>query len=635
MEKRGLPEGAYGVKPGQTYVPYVPAEKVMPEFTVYSIVLGVILSVIFGAANAYLGLKVGMTISASIPAAVISMAITRGLLHRNSILENMTVENVASAGESLAAGAIFTLPALFMWGLNPSPWVMGSLTFIGGTLGVLFMVPLRRYLIVGQHGVLPYPEGVACAEVLVAGEEGGVSAYYIVVGGLVGFIYKFLTDGLKLFPYEIETQIPGLKNAAIGMDVYPSLLGVGFIVGPKISSYMFVGAIFGWLILTPLITFFGSGVTTAIFPSSVPLGEMSYSEIWANYVRYIGAGAMLGGGVISLIKELPMMITSFRDALKGYGQKATQVLRTDADMDPKWLIVGIVALIIFMALLPQIPVGWLGAVLVAIFGFFFVTVSSRLVGMVGSSSNPVSGMTIATILLTALIMKASGWTGVEGMAASLAVAAVVCTAAASAGDISQDLKASYLLGATPWRQQVAQIIGIAASACVIGFVLILLNEAWGFGSKDLLAPQATLMKMIVEGVFNAQLPWVLIIFGVILSIMLEILQIPILPVAIGLYLPIHLSTPIMVGGLVRGILDNALKKKPEEQEARTETGILYSSGLIAGEALMGLVLALLAYFDVSTALAEGAVMPSWASLVMFALVTCTLVYYAFKKPRNA
>ncbi|HAR40595.1 MAG TPA: oligopeptide transporter, OPT family [Coprothermobacter sp.] len=635
MAKRGLPEGAYKLEEGQTYVPYVPPEKVMPEFTVLSVVLGVLLAVVFGAANAYLGLRVGMTISASIPAAVISMGIVRGLLRRKSILENNMVQTIASAGESLAAGAIFTLPALFMWGQNPNPWVMGLITFVGGTLGVLFMVPIRRYLIVGQHGVLPYPEGIACAEVLVAGEEAGTGAYYLTVAGLVGFIYKYLGDGMKLFPTEIEWALPGVKNAAIGIDVLPSLLGVGFIVGPKISSYMFAGAIFGWLMIIPLITFFGESVIVSLFPGTTPLGEMDYWDLWANYLRYIGAGAMLFGGLISLMKELPVMFRSFREAMRGYSARAAERLRTDTDINTTVLIVGIVAMIVLMVLLPQIPVGWLGALLVAVFGFFFVTVSSRLVGMVGSSSNPVSGMTIATVLLAAIVMRATGWSGMAGMVAALAVGAVVCTAAAIAGDISQDLKTGYLVGATPWRQQVGELIGVVASASVIGFTLIILNEAWGFGTAEVPAPQATLMKMIIEGVFSANLPWILVILGMVFAVVLEILQIPILPVAIGLYLPIHLSTPIMVGGLIRGILERVTRKKPEEQKEKIEVGVLYSSGLIAGEAIMGLILALFAYFGIKVALFEEPLWSSWGALGIFAVVVVTLIYYAFRKPRNS
>jgi len=629
MSRKGLPEGAYGLKEGQKYVPYVPSEKIMPEFTALSIIVGILLAIIFGAANAYLGLKVGMTISASIPAAVISMTIVRVILRRKSILENNMVQTIASAGESLAAGAIFTLPALFLWGENPDVLTMGLVTFIGGALGVLFMIPIRRYLIVQEHGKLPYPEGVACAEVLVAGEEGGIGAKYIFTGGLIGLIYKFLGDGLKLFPTEIEWEIKGYEGAAIGADVYPALLGVGFIIGPRISAYMLGGAILAWLAFIPMITFFGQYIADPIFPATAPIKELGYWGIWSRYIRYIGAGAVATGGIISLIKSLPIIINSFKEAVKGFGTKAAgKIERVDADIDAKWMIGGVIVLIILMAILPQIPVGVLGAVLIAIFGFFFVTVSSRIVGLVGSSSNPVSGMTIATLLITTVILKAAGYSGTPGMIAALVIGAVVCTAAAIAGDTSQDLKTGYLVGATPWRQQVGEIIGVLASAIVIGFVLVMLNKAYTFGSKELAAPQATLMKLVIEGIMSGNLPWNLVFMGVATALMLELFGIPALPVAIGLYLPIHLSTPIMVGGIIRGIVDK--KEKNEEiLKEKVEVGVLYSSGLIAGEGLMGIILAAFAYANVDLAL-KNMLLGQWGALILFLLVAWSLWMYVDK-----
>ncbi len=499
MAQKGLPDGAYKLNKGEKYTPYIPSNKIMPEFTILSIVLGVLLSVVFGAANAYLGLKVGMTVSASIPAAVISMAIVRVLLKRKSILENNMVQTISSAGESLAAGAIFTLPALFLWGENPSALTMTLITLFGGALGILFMIPVRRYLIVQEHGKLPYPEGTACAEVLVSGEEGGKGARLIFAGGGIGLLYKFIGDGLKLFPTEIETKIKGFSGAAIGMDVLPSLLGVGFIIGPKISAYMLAGGILGWLILIPMITFIGNDLTSTILPATDLIKDLGYWGIWSNYIRYIGAGAVATGGVISLIKSLPIMISSFKDAMKGFGSKSnTASERTDTDLKGKFVIISVIVLIVLMAILPIIPVGIMGAILIAIFGFLFVTVSSRIVGLLGSSSNPVSGMTIATLLFTTIIMKATGASGKPGMIAVLCVGAVICTAAAIAGDASQDLKTGYLLGATPWKQQIGEFIGVLASAVAIGFIMILLNDQYVFGSKELGAPQATLMKLVIE-----------------------------------------------------------------------------------------------------------------------------------------
>ncbi|WP_051931947.1 oligopeptide transporter, OPT family [Clostridium sp. KNHs214] len=632
MSKRGLPDGAYGLKEGQEYIPYVPSDKVMPEFTVFSIILGIILSIIFGAANAYLGLKVGMTVSASIPAAVISMAIVRGILKRKSILENNMVQTVASAGESLAAGAIFTLPALFLWGESPKALEMGLITLIGGVLGILFMIPIRRYLIVQEHGKLPYPEGTACAEVLVAGEEGGASAKVVFAGGLVGLVYKFIGDGVKLFPTSISYGFKGsLKGAGIGMDVYPALLGVGFIIGPRISAYMLAGAILGWFCFMPLIALIGG--SNVIAPATVAIAKMDYWAIWKNYIKYIGAGAVAAGGIISLIKSLPAIISSFKQAMQGYKNKSTAAnFRTEKDMSPKSIIITIIVLIILMVLLPQIKVRWLGAILVVIFGFFFVTVSSRMVGLVGSSSNPVSGMTIAATLFTALLMKAAGWSGKEGMIAALCVGAIICTASAVAGDISQDLKTGYLVGATPKKQQIGEIIGVIAAAAVIGFIIIALNKAYTFGSEKLGAPQATLMKMIIEGIMAGNLPWNLVLIGVFTAITVELFGLPSLPVAIGLYLPIGLSTPIMVGGAIKGILDKKVKDESVLKE-KTETGILYSSGLIAGEGLMGVIIAGIVAFNENFG-PEEPICAQWVSIIFFIIVMLTLLYEVFWKKRK-
>lgn len=626
MAQKNVATGADGEK----FTPYVPANKVMPEFTGLSIVLGILLSIVFGAANAYLGLKVGMTVSASIPAAVISMTIVRVILKRKSILENNMVQTIASAGESLAAGAIFTLPALFLWGESPSALTMTLITLAGGALGVLFMIPIRRYLIVQEHGKLPYPEGTACAEVLLAGEEGGSGAGLIFAGGGIGLIYKFLGDGLKLFPTEIETPIKGFDGAAIGMDVLPALLGVGFIIGPKISAYMLAGAILAWLAFIPMITFIGSDLTSAVLPAADLIKDLGYWGIWSNYIRYIGAGAVAAGGIISMIKSLPVMISSFRDAVKGFGIKASgEIERTDKDLNGKYVTIATIVIIVLMGILPVIPVGIMGAILVAIFGFLFVTVSSRIVGLLGSSSNPVSGMTIATLLFTTIIMKATGASGKPGMIAVLCVGAVICTAAAIAGDASQDLKTGYLVGATPWKQQLGEIIGVAASAVAIGFIMILLNNAYTFGSKELGAPQATLMKLVIEGIMDGNLPWNLVFIGVSSSLIFEVLGISSLPVAIGIYLPIHLSTPIMVGGLVKGALD-LLVKNNEENKAKTENGILYSSGLIAGEGLMGIILAGFAAANVDLAVGNYP-LGQLGALILFCLVILSLIYYVFFK----
>jgi putative OPT family oligopeptide transporter len=625
-------------KEEQEFKPYISADKILPEFTLTAVLLGILISVVFGAANAYLGLKVGMTISASIPAAVISMGIIRGVLKKESILENNMVQTIGSAGESLAAGAIFTLPALFIWMEEwnqgaPSLITITAIALAGGALGVLFMVPLRKALIVKEHGTLPYPEGTACAEVLLAGEEGGEKAKITFIGLGVGALYKFITGGFKLFPSEIETVIPGYKGAAIGADVLPALLGVGFIIGPRISAYMLGGAVIGWLALIPLITNIGSMGVVVLYPATVPISELGYWKIWDFYIRYVGAGAVAFGGIISLIKSIPLIVSTFKEAMKDYSKKSVgSSIRTDQDMPMKFVIIGVLAVILAMMMTKVIPVGLVGAVLIAIFGFFFATVSSRVVGLVGSSSNPVSGMTIATLIVTAIVFKATGNDGHAGMIATLSVGAVICIIAAMAGDTSQDLKTGFLVGATPKLQQYGELIGALAAALAIGGVLVLLNSAWGFETTELPTPQAALMRLVIEGVMGGNLPWNLVFAGVGIGAAIELLGLPVLPIAIGLYLPIHLSTPIMVGGLIRGILDKKKEKVTDginNIKDKIDCGILYSSGLIAGEGLIGILLAVFAVFELNFDL--GIDLGQIGALVFFGLLILSLLKYSLLK----
>lgn len=537
------------------FKPYIPADRVMPELTVTSIVMGMLLAVIFGAANAYLGLRVGMTVSASIPAAVISMGVIRVIMKRNSILESNMVQTIGSAGESLAAGAIFTMPALFLWaeeGLCDMPSLV-EITLIalcGGVLGVLFMVPLRNALIVKEHETLLYPEGTACADVLLAGEEGGANASTVFSGMGLAAAFKFVVDGLKVLPSDVAFAFKSFKGE-IGMEVYPALLGVGYIVGPQIASYMFVGSVIGWMVIIPLICLFGPD--TWLYPADVgtTIADLyaagGAAKIWSTYVKYIGAGAIATGGIISLIKSLPLIITTFRDSIKSMkGGKNTNTARTAQDLPMQMILFGIVAMILIIWVVPAIPVTLLGAAIIVVFGFFFATVSSRMVGLVGSSNNPVSGMAIATLLIATMSIKASGKTGIDGMTAAIAIGSVICIVAAIAGDTSQDLKTGYLLGATPKKQQMGEIIGVVVSGLAIGGVLYLLNAAWGYGGAEVPAPQATLMKMIVEGIMGGNLPWNLVFIGVFLAIALEILRVPVMPFAIGLYLPIYLLSLIHI-----------------------------------------------------------------------------------------
>ena len=651
------------MKDNKEFKPYVPADKVTPEITVTSIVMGIILAVVFGAANAYLGLRVGMTVSASIPAAVIAMGVIRVIMRKNSILESNVVQTIGSAGESLAAGAIFTIPALFLWakdGVMDKPGILEItlIALLGGLLGVFFMVPLRNALIVKEHNTLPYPEGTACAEVLLAGEEGGANAGTVFAGMGFAAIFKFIIDGLKAVPSEVSLKF---KNFAgeIGTQIYPAVMSVGYICGPRISSYMFAGGVLSWMVLIPLFVLLGAD--TVLNPvADQTIGEIFAAEgaggIWGSYIRYIGAGALAAGGVISLVKSLPLIITTFRDAIRGMkgatvadsagmifeadenDAKKMKLPRTAQDISMKVVIGAIVILTLLVWLVPAIPVSLLGAIIVVIFGFFFATVSSRMVGLVGSSNNPVSGMAIATLLFTTVILKLTGDDGVHGMQGAIAIGSIICIVAAISGDTSQDLKTGYLLGATPKKQQIGEVIGVVASAFAIGGTLYLLDTAWGFGSKELGAPQATLMKMIIEGVMDNKLPWSLVAVGAIIAVIVEVLGIPVLPFAIGVYLPVQLNACIMVGGIIRLFFDK-MKKDEEKKKAIVNDGILFCSGMIAGEGLVGIVLAVLAVFgvgeviDISGKLGFSEPVANIGSLVVFGLIILTLLKFTLWKKR--
>ena len=629
------------------FKPFVPADRVVPEFTAVSIIIGMFLAVLFGAANAYLGLKVGMTVSASIPAAVISMGIIRVILKRDSILENNMVQTIGSAGESLAAGAIFTLPAVFMWaedgiGTVPSYMVIACVAIAGGLLGIVFMIPLRKALIVKEHGTLPYPEGTACAEVLIAGEEGGSKAGTVFAGLGIAAAYKFIADGMKLFPSEVDYEVKAIPGSGIGMDVLPALAGVGYICGPLISSWMLAGGIVSWFIIMPLIKTFGGD--TVLYPADAPISELGYWDLWDNYIRYVGAGAVAAGGIFSLIKSLPLIFKTFAESMKSLkaGVDGITLDRTSKDLGFGPILAMLVIAVVVLVGYPSIPIDFVSALLIVVFGFFFATVSSRMVGLVGSSNNPVSGMAIATLLIATLILKEVGETGPNGMAAAIMIGTVICIVAAMAGDMSQDLKTGYIVGATPYKQQWGEVVGVLSSGLAIAGILYLLNEAWGYGGKQLPAPQATLMKLVIEGVMGSNLPWGMVFTGVFIAVVLEILQIPVLPVAIGVYLPIHLSTPLMCGGLLKLYLEKKEHKSAEEKEQQITSGILYSSGLIAGEGLLGILLAVFAVIkingksigemiDISENLNLSPQAGNLIGLAFFAALLVTIYLFAIKK----
>ncbi|MBQ7189180.1 MAG: oligopeptide transporter, OPT family [Kiritimatiellae bacterium] len=563
------------------------------ELTVTAIVLGVLLAIVFGAANAYLGLRVGLTVSASVPAAVISMGVLRFVLRRDSILENNMVQTIGSAGESLAAGAIFTLPALYLWAqerptefLTPGLLPVTLIALAGGTLGVLLMIPLRRPLIVEEEKTLIYPEGRACADVLRAGEAGGKHAKTVFIGLGAAALVKFITGWLKWIPESFLWPVHGRwVRGAMGLDISPALIGVGYVVGPKVSSFLFAGGFLGWMVLMPIII--------ARIPEAAAMWDAgNVKGVWMNYVRYVGAGAIAMGGFLSLVRSMPLFARTFKASMRKGGEADEKDADAGRDLPMRLVLGGLACVIVFIWAVPAVPVSFVGALLIALFGFFFAAVSARMVGLVGSSNNPISGMTIATLVVAALVLKTCGTVGAAGMVASIAIGSVVCIVAGIAGDTAQDLKTGRLLGATPWKQQVGEFIGVIASAAVIGGVLVLLHKAWGFGSDAISAPQATLMKVIVEGIMGGSLPWNLLAIGAGLAIVLALCRIPVMPVAIGIYLPIKLSVTIFLGGLLKGIVDY----RRGTQETSEDFGTLFSAGMIAGEGLCGILLAILAAF---------------------------------------
>ncbi|HXE71995.1 MAG TPA: oligopeptide transporter, OPT family [Candidatus Nitrosotenuis sp.] len=583
---------------GETYVPYVPAHETIPEFTLTVLVLGLCQAVFFGLADGYLGLKIGMTVSASIPAAVISMAILRGILKRGTILENNLVQNMASVGESLAAGAVFTLPALFLLQdflqdtgqpplFTPSWFKAFFVACLGGLMGILFMIPLRRYLIVKEHGRLRYPEGTACAEVLIAGDEGGSQARTVFAAVGVAGLYKFLMEGMKLWNYEVVFPIRAM-GTMLSFEMLPSLMAVGFILGLRTCGILMAGALMGWFVIIPVIHYIGSFTHEVVAPATRLIAEMSPGEIHRAYLRYIGAGAVAMGGLVSLIKAVPTILESFREGLReltGGGPNPDQAIRTFRDIPLSAVLLGCVAIFVTLGLSRFAnPAGFLGGFLAVLFAFFFVTVSSRIVGIVGSTSMPLSGMTIGALLVTCLVLKAAGWTGSAGVAAALVIACLVCIAISMGGDISQDLKIGFLVGATPKWVQITQMIAVVISALTVAAVVVAFSP--GVVKGDFAAPQANLMFILTRGMMSEEgLPWILLVIGMCFSLTVECMGIASLPFAIGLYLPLSLSTTIIFGGLIHWGIMRRLPARAHK--AANDKGLLAASGLVAGDALVG------------------------------------------------
>jgi len=589
--------------PKAQFQPYVPANQSPAEFTAKAIVLGVLFGLIFGASTVYLGLRAGLTVSASIPIAVLAISVLKRL-GGSTILENNIVQTIGSAGESVAGGVVFTIPALiFLTPYGPgffSYFQILMLAFAGGILGVLMMVPLRRALIVKEHGVLPYPEGAACADVLVAGERGGALATTVFTGLGVGALWKSLSWIFQVFRTDVGhsmSRTSFFPNATMNVDISPEYMGVGYVIGPRIAGVMFAGGVLSWLVLLPLLSIMGNYMTVPLPPvpaSGLRIDQMSAGQLWSAYIRYTGAGAVLASGLITLARTIPTIVSSFRDSVKdfGAGKGGAKQTRTERDLPATVVLIGSLALAVFLAIAPKMPTqgNFLAAVLIVVFGFFFVTVSSRITGLIGSSSNPISGMTIATLILTCTIFVALGWTGDLYAPVALCVGAVICIAAAQAGGTSQDLKTGYIVGATPIYQQIGLLIGVITSALVIGMTTLYLHRVMVIGSGALPAPQATLMATIIKGLLSQNLPWGLVLVGVFISVTLELCGIHSLSFAVGSYLPIATTAPIFAGGLVRWFVE---RKTGVAEESEVGSGTLFSSGLIAGGSLAGILYAVL------------------------------------------
>ena len=660
-DARRLPENANRpLNEGERYEPYVPASQSPHEFTAKALLLGVVFGILFGAANAYLGLRAGLTISTSIPVAVMTVAAFQALRRfgvEANILEANLSQTVGSASSSVASGVIFTLPALFLWGMHPSLVQMTALAMAGGLLGVLFMIPLRRFLIEREHGRLPYPEGTACAHVLVANEAGGSQARNVFVGLGVGAAYKAVTGWAHLLADHAQASVPFLKKGVVGMDLSPALFGVGYILGPRIATVMVSGGLLSSLIIIPVIAGWGEG-RPPVYPETVlTIGEMSAAQIWNRYVRYIGAGAVAAAGIITLLRSLPVMIESFRigahelrervdseahtetDAAGPQKRTPAPTPRTARDLPLKVVGIGIVLIVLALTFLPApfavletSPQRAIAAVCVVIFAFFFVTVASRIVGLVGVTSNPTSGMTIAALLGTAGAFLVLGWTDIYGKAAALSIGCVVAIAASISGDTSQDLKTGYLLGATPRVQQTGELLGVLTSATFVCLSVLLLAETFGFGSEELPAPQATLMKLVIDGVLDQNLPWGLVAIGAGIAIVAELLRVPSLPFAVGVYLPVSTMTPIFVGGMLKWWLERS-SRDADQASARRDRGVLLGSGFVGGEGLIGVAIAGAAFIMGAKpqGLGTGWLGPDWVvTLVSFAVFALFAAWFVRK-----
>jgi putative OPT family oligopeptide transporter len=601
---------------GETFRPYVSATSQEREFTFRSVTLGLIFGFFFAIANAYLALKLGTTVSASIPAAILAMGVSRLFRKKTSVLENNIIQTISTVGEGLAAGVIFTIPALIILGDPPSIGRIFLLSALGGILGILLMIPMRRHIIVQEHNKLPFPEGTACASILKLGDKSGKNSIAALWGALAAAVYKICSNGLFLWNEVATWTFNFYEKTVFSLDATPALLGVGYVIGQRVSLAMFSGGIFAWWVLIPIIKIFGLG-QGSIYPSTMAIAEMSSDDIWNHYIRYIGAGTLATGGLLSLIKIFPIVGASIKTGItelySGFWSRK-HIKRTDRDISMAWLLLGSLAIVLFLWLDPKIPMNLFTVVLLTVLSFFFVGVTSLTVGLVGSTSNPVSGMTITVLLITCICFVLLGWTESLYLISAITMGCVSCCAVCMAGTTSQDLKTGYLLGATPQKQQIAEILGVVIPSIALGFTVYILNQAYHIGSTAMPAPQASLMAMIVKGVISGQLPYPLFATGALFGVALAFLRAPILAVALGLYLPLSLTTPVVLGGVIRAIIE-----RKKTNEAVEERGNLFASGLIGGDACVGIVLALLTVLKVIPPEAP-AFFADWVSILTFGLL---------------
>ena len=571
---------------------FVASSSSMKELTFKSIGIGIVFSFFFAIANTYLGLKIGQTVSASIPAAILSLGLSRALFRgKTTILEHNIIQTIATMGEGMAGAIVFTLPALLLLGDTPPFMKVVLLSILGGILGILFMIPMRRFLIVEEHKKLPYPEGTACAEILMAGAKAGQDAVLAVYGFLTAAIYKVCMNAFFLWNETTSFTLRFLPGSKFSLDGTPALLGIGYLIGFRISALMLGGAILAWAVIIPLISIFGGG-DAVVYPGTVPISKMSPDDLWSNYVRYIGAGAVGTGGLLYLFKVLPLLGKAFRDGVRElFHHKHTHAHldRTDRDISMKWLILGALAVAVLLWVVPYLSFNLFSVVLLLVLAIFFVAVSSIACGVVGSSSSPVSGMLITVLLITCALYLAMGWTERAYLLSAITLSIVACVAIGLATNTSQDLKAGFLLGATPWKQQVSQLVGLILPALIIGSTVGVLNETYKIGSEAMPAPQATLLAMIAQGVMEQTLPVGLVGIGIVIGLVLFLLDISVIPFAIGVYLPFSLNAGIFVGGVARALADR-VSQTPHR-------GTLFASGLIGGDALFGVAIAIFTVAD--------------------------------------